>query len=196
MSLDEIIDHRRRSPGPVGENSRQVMPFYRAIVLELERRRIALRISMDETSDRAGIADRLYNKMVAADAPSGRQSRWETIQDVVDCLYPEGYDLEIRPRKGLRLGPGDLRCKIAFASASGGDTRSQRDLMRALGKLGGEARRDKYKNMSSEERQRIAKKARKTRRQNRLLRAQQKTERPESRPARSAPQRALLDALE
>jgi hypothetical protein len=149
-----------------------VMPFYRAIVLEIERRRLALGISMDEVSDRAGIADRFYGKALHPNTPSGRQAKWETIQDIVDAIFPEGVDVILRPKVGLRLNAEQLRCKIKFAKAATTDRKLQRQLMAELGKKGGEARREKYKNMTKEERQRIAAKARKTRRKNRLLRAQ------------------------
>ena len=158
-----------------------VMPFYRAIVLELERRRLQLSISMEEVSDRAGVADRFYGKALYSNAPSGRQARWDTLQDIVDALFPAGYDVVIKPKVGLRLDAEQLRCKIKFAAASTGDRKLQRELMRALGKRGGEARREKYKNMTKQERQRIAAKARKTRRQNRLLRAQLQKQQPEIR---------------
>jgi hypothetical protein len=172
LDIGEIIDARRRSPIGEGQNvGRVVVPFYRAIMLELERRRLQLSLPMDVVADRAGVADRYYSKSLYADSPSGRQSRWETLQDIVDSLFPEGYDIEIRPKTGLRLGPNELRCKIAFAAAAT-DKKSQRELLRALGKKGGEARREKYKTMSRAERLAIARKARKTRRRNRLLRAQ------------------------
>src|SRR5215211_4164390 len=93
LSLDEIIDHRRRSPRPTGGNVERITPFYRSIMLEIERRRISLGISMDEASDRAGVADRSYSKILYADAPSGRQATWRTLQDVVDGLFPAGYDV-------------------------------------------------------------------------------------------------------
>ena len=171
MSIEEIVEHRRRSPGKSGTNADRVMPFYRAIMLELERRRLSLELPMDAVADRAGVADRYFSKALHADSPSGRQARWDTLQDIVDALFPEGYDVEIRPKAGLRLGPQDLRCKILLAAAPT-DKKLQREVMRVLGKKGGEARREKYKTMSREERQRIAKKARKTRRKNRALRAQ------------------------
>jgi hypothetical protein len=126
---------------------------------------------MEQVADRAGVGDRYWSKALYPDTPSGRQARWDTLQDIVDALYPAGFDVEIRPKTGLRLGPKELRCKIAFA-ASAIDKKSQREMMRALGKKGGEARREKYKTMSRAERLAIARKARKTRRQNRLLRAQ------------------------
>jgi hypothetical protein len=158
-----------------------VTALYRSVVLEIERQRIRLGISMDEVSDRAGVADRLYAKCLYPDAPkSGRQSNWQTLQDIVDALFPEGFDVEIRPKKGQRLDAKQLRCKIKFAAAPK-DSRSQRELMRELGRLGGIARREKYKTMSREQRLAIAKKARKTRRKNRLARSRQTRHQSENR---------------
>jgi hypothetical protein len=36
----------------------------------------------------------------------------------VDALYPEGYDVEIRPKVGLRHDAAQLRCKIRFAASA------------------------------------------------------------------------------
>jgi transcriptional regulator with XRE-family HTH domain len=151
--------------------NRNISPFYMGVMLEIERRRLQLGLSMQEVCDRAGVADYYYSKALHASTPSGRQARWDTLQDIVDGLFPEGFDVVIKPKVGLRLDAEQLRCKIKFA-ASTTDRKLQRELMSELGKKGGEARREKYKNMTKEERQRIAAKARKTRRQNRLLRAQ------------------------
>jgi len=150
---------------------RNIAPFYMAVMLEIERRRLQLNISMQEVCDRSGVADYYYSKALHASTPSGREARWSTLQDIVDALFPAGYDVVIKSKTGMRLNPDQLRCKIKFAAAAVNPT-SQRDLMSTIGKKGGEARREKYKTMTKEERQRIAKKARKTRRKNRLLRAQ------------------------
>jgi transcriptional regulator with XRE-family HTH domain len=150
-------------------------------MLEIERRRLQLNISMQEVCDRSGVADYYYSKALHASTPSGREARWSTIQDIVDAIFPEGYDVVIKPKVGLRLDAEQLRCKIKFAAAAFSDRKAQRKIMRALGKKGGESRREKYKTMTKEERQRIAKKARKTRRQNRLLRAQMRKPQPEIR---------------
>jgi hypothetical protein len=171
LDIGEVIDFRRRSPLGTAENAGRVMPFYRAVVLEIERRRLHLQLPMDQVADRAGVADRYWAKVLNADAPSGRQARWETLQDIVDALYPEGYDVEIRPKVGMRLGADELRCKIRFAAAPS-DRRLQRELMRELGRKGGIARREKYKTMPREQRRAIANKARKTRKKNRALRRQ------------------------
>jgi hypothetical protein len=122
------------------------------------------------------VADRYFAKN--PDSPSGRQAQWRTIQDIVDALFPEGFDVEIRPKVGLRMDAEQLRCKIKFAAAAT-DKKLQRELMRGLGAKGGIARREKYKTMPRAERLRIATKARKTRRQNRLMRAQLQKQPPE-----------------
>jgi transcriptional regulator with XRE-family HTH domain len=150
---------------------RNIAPFYMAVMLEIERRRLQLNISMQEVCDRSGVADYYYSKALHASTPSGREARWTTLQDIVDALFPAGYDVVIKPKVGMRLDPSQLRCKIKSAIATF-NPKSQRERMTELGKLGGVARREKYKTMTKEERQRIAKKARKTRRKNRLLRAQ------------------------
>jgi hypothetical protein len=154
---------------------RNIAPFYMAVMLELERRRLSLNISMDEISDRAGIADRLFSKALHASTPSGRQARWETIQDLVDALFPAGYDVIIKPKTGMRLNPAQMRCKIKFAAAAA-NPKLHRELMSELGKKSARVRKEKFAAMTEEERKRavkhIVRKARRTRRQNKLLRAQ------------------------
>jgi transcriptional regulator with XRE-family HTH domain len=156
---------------------RNISPFYMGVMLEIERRRLQLGLSMQEVCDRAGVADYYYSKALHASTPSGRQARWDTLQDIVDGLFPEGFDVVIKPKVGLRLDAEQLRCKIKFAAvaavaAAPTGRKLQRALMAELGRKGGIARREKLKTMTRAERQRIAAKARKTRRQNRLLRAQ------------------------
>jgi transcriptional regulator with XRE-family HTH domain len=149
---------------------RGVVPFYRAIMLEMERQRLARGLSMQETCDRAGVADYYWSKALHASTPTGRQAKWETLQDLLDALFPEGADVIIKPKVGMRLSAADLRCKIKFAAALT-DSKSQRELMSELGKRGAAARLEKYRNMTPEERKAVADRARKTRRANRLLRA-------------------------
>jgi hypothetical protein len=84
-----------------------------------------------------------------ASTPSGREARWKTLQDIVDALYPEGFDVEIRPKAGLRLDAEQPRCKIKFAKATT-DRKWQRQLMSELGKKGGEARRGRQAELSLE----------------------------------------------
>jgi hypothetical protein len=164
---------------------RNISPFYMAIMLELERRRLQRGMSMQVVCDTAGVADYYYSKALHASTPSGRQARWDTLQDIVDALFPEGYDVVIKPKVGMRLDPARLRCKIKFAAAAT-NPKLQRDLMSEIGKIGARARAEKYKTMSKADRARIAKKARKTRRKNRLQRAQTGQAKPFSRARRGA----------
>jgi transcriptional regulator with XRE-family HTH domain len=151
---------------------RNIAPFYMAVMLEIERRRLQLGVSMQEVCDRAGVADYYYSKALHASTPSGREARWSTLQDIIDAIFPSGYDVIIRPKAGMRLDAKQLRCKIKFAAAASANPKLQRELMAELGRRGGIARREKYKNMTKEERQRIAARARKTRKKNRALRSQ------------------------
>jgi hypothetical protein len=65
-------------------------PLYRMLMMELERRRVALGWPMWKLDDKAGTQDGYYAKMLYPDTPTGRQARWETVQLVVDALFPEG----------------------------------------------------------------------------------------------------------
>jgi transcriptional regulator with XRE-family HTH domain len=59
-----------------GENvDRKIAPFYMAVMLEIERRRLQLKISMQEVCDRSGVADYYYSKALHASTPSGREAR-------------------------------------------------------------------------------------------------------------------------
>ena len=40
--------------------------------------------------DKAGLQDGYYAKMLYAETPSGRNARWETVQWVIDALWPDG----------------------------------------------------------------------------------------------------------
>lgn len=139
-------------------------PVYRALLLEIERQRQAIGISMDALSDEAGFADRYYAKALHPDTPSGRQARWETVQEMLDALFPGGFDIEIRAKTGVCLSAQDLRRKIKFAAADR-DPVTRRKLMAEIGRLGGQARAK----MSPERRREIALKAAKTRLRNRAI---------------------------
>jgi transcriptional regulator with XRE-family HTH domain len=171
---------------------RNIAPFYMSVMLEIERRRLSLGISMQEVCDRSGVADYYYSKALHASTPSGREARWSTLQDIVDALFPEGYDVVIKPKVGMRLNAEQLRCKIKFAAAAS-NPKLQRELMSELGKKGLKAHIEKYANMSEAERKRIYKKARKTRRQNKLLRAQIQKPQPKTKPRRGAPRPCVAD---
>ena len=156
------------------------VPVYRALLLECERRRQLLGWSMWQVDDASGCQDGYYAKALHADRPSGRQARWETLNLIVTALFWQGFDLRLTHKPGGVLTAEDHRLKVMFAAADN-NRLSRRELMRQLGKKGGIARREKYKTMSRAERLAIARKARKTRRRNRLLRAQLQKQQPELR---------------
>jgi hypothetical protein len=149
----------------------RAVPVYRALLLECERRRNQIGWAMWQVDDASGLNDGHYAHCLHVDRVSGRQAQWKTLHLIVSALFPAGFDLHLTHKPGGVLSAEDHRLKVMFAAADN-NRLCRREVMRLLGKRGGEARREKYKNMTKEERQRIAAKARKTRRQNRLLRAQ------------------------
>jgi len=126
-----------------------IPPVYRAITLELERRRIAVGISQDRMSELMGTAERSYAKMLHPETSSGRMVRWETLQSAVDVLFCDGYELRIKVFRPCVLatassGPGVLttegtKRKIK-AEAATWDRRIRREVLADLARLGGHAR--------------------------------------------------------
>jgi hypothetical protein len=111
-------------------------PIYRAIMLEVERRRLALGLPMEKFSEYAGLCDRFYPKALFSDTPSGRQVQWGTLQVIIDALFPHGFDLEIRAKPGAVISANNLKAKLLQLKATA-DPKSQRQLMRELGRKGG-----------------------------------------------------------
>lgn len=154
---------------PEGRNrktlsSEKATGLYRSLMLELERRRQHTGVSMSELSDIAGAADRYWGKALHSDTPSGRVARWQTLEEFVAALFPQGYDLELRPRLTAPLTAEDLRRKVRFAAAAN-DRRAQRALMAQLGKRSAALRKERT---TAEQRSDIAKRAAETRRKNKL----------------------------
>lgn len=109
---------------------------YRAIMLELERQRLAVGLPMEKFSEYAGVPDRYFAKALHVDQPSGRQAQWGTLQTMIDALFPHGFDLTIKPRPGAVIDPENLKAKLLQLRATT-DPKSQRQLMSDLGKKGG-----------------------------------------------------------
>lgn len=127
-----------------------VPPIYRAILLEVERRRLAVGISMDRMSELMGAAERSYAKMLYPETPSGRMAQWGTLQSALDVLFCDGYDLRIDiarlvrttvgiPAPGVRTTEGTKR-KIK-AEAATWDRRIRRELMKELSLMAAQARK-------------------------------------------------------
>lgn len=129
-------------------------PLYHAVVLELERRRLASGLSMEQLDELAGTAERSYAKALYPDTESGRASRIEKLQLYVDVLFCEGFTLRMMPGGGMPTAIGTRR-KIQ-AEAAHYDRPTSRRHMSELAKLAAAARRLK---ISPERRQDMARAA-------------------------------------
>ena len=79
-----------------GKNrTRPSTAIYRILMMEFERQRLALGISMAQVDDLAGTQDGYYAKMLYPDTPLGRQARWDTVQDVADALFGRGFEVKL-----------------------------------------------------------------------------------------------------
>lgn len=80
--------------------------IYRAIMFEVERRRLDLGWSMWQVDDAAGINDGHYAKMLYPDTPSGRQAKWPTLQLVIEAMFKGGFRVTIEPESdAIRSAP-------------------------------------------------------------------------------------------
>lgn len=110
-----------------GDGVMAVTAIYRAIMLEVESRRLALGFPMERFSEWAGLPDRYYPKALMADTPSGRQASWETLQTIVDALFPHGFDLIIKAKPGKVIGASDMKAQILqLREAANPQTRRER----------------------------------------------------------------------
>lgn len=132
--------------------------IYRALIAEVERRRIALGWTCLELDAAAGLHNGYWAKCCHPDTPSGRQIRWEMLEFVMGALFPDGYDLEIRGRKGPLLSAARMRYHIRAAAPPG--SRTHRDHLREIAGKGGKAR---AASMTPKQRSRAARKAIKAR---------------------------------
>ena len=127
-----------------------IPPVYRAIILEVERRRLAVGISMDRVSELMGAAERSYAKMLYPETSSGRMARWETLQSALDVLFCDGYELRLNAHRAIpitvSIQPSNVlttegtKRKIK-AEAATWDRRIRRDLMKELSVKATEARK-------------------------------------------------------
>jgi hypothetical protein len=150
-----LVDRRRRSKLQRKRKEEPIPPIYCAIVLEIERRRQACGISMDEMSELMGTAERAYAKMLYPETSSGRVARWETVQKAVDVLFCDGFRLHLERSPGPALTTEGTRRKI-LASAAFFNRATARQVMAERGRKGGIARAAA---MSPEERRESARKA-------------------------------------
>lgn len=108
--------------------------FYRAIMLELERKRLAMGLSQDRLSELMGVAERSYSKMLWPDSPSGRLATWDKLQKAIEVLFADGFEVVVRAGCTLTdTTPGTKR--LIRQAAAHYDRRTSRELMIDIGRL-------------------------------------------------------------
>jgi hypothetical protein len=136
----------------------ETMPIYRAIMAEIERRRIELGVPMWKLDSASGIQDGYYPKMLYPDTPSGKRANWPTLQNVVDVLYPGGFVVQIKPSP-CAMDAGQQRVSIKFSGARY-DHEARKDWFKDVASKGGVGRKNK---LTPERRAKIARRAAKKR---------------------------------
>lgn len=137
--------------------------LYRAVMLEIERHRIAAGWPSHELDDRAGTQDGFFQKALHPDTKSGRQAQWPTVQLFIDALMPDGFDVRIVPKKGASVSAVKHPGKIRFIRAQV-DRRTQREVMSQIGRLGAlKSNANRKQKLGKRRLRRIARHAAKTR---------------------------------
>jgi hypothetical protein len=114
--------------------------LYRAVMAEVRRRINALGWPMWKCDERSGLPAGYVAKSLHPDTPSGRQSKWETLQNLIDALFPNGVHVEIREKV-----PATVSMNLAMRQ---GDSEGARRMATY-----------RLRNMSPERRKKIAKRA-------------------------------------
>lgn len=87
--------------------------IYQAIMWEVRKHSHELGITMRQCDNVSGNQDGYTAKMMHPETNSGRQARWETLQDLVDALYPGGVRITIRPLSSMAQIKTAINRKLA-----------------------------------------------------------------------------------
>jgi len=115
-----------------------VTSIYRAVVAEVERRRVEVGWTCLELDHAAGLSSGYWAKCVHPDEPSGRRIRWEMLEFVMGAVFPDGYKLSIEGSNGVMQDAASMRYHVKAAAPVG--TPTFRARMKELGKKGAVAR--------------------------------------------------------
>jgi hypothetical protein len=141
---------------------RPATQVYLNFVAALEQRRIELGLPLSQIDDLAGIQDGFFSKLTRPDAPNGRQSRWETLDLVMEALFGTTYKIQIVAENYRAPARIETRAKPVNKVIEVKHWR-HRKLFSDLGRRGAEA----FKRLPPELRSAAAKKAAATRLANR-----------------------------
>ena len=81
----------------------QPTAFYLAVIKIVERRIRALGWTMETCDDRSGNQSGYTAKMLHPGTPSGRAAQWQTLQYLLDAIFPDGVRVVITPLRGDKL---------------------------------------------------------------------------------------------
>lgn len=94
---DKTLLEPRRRRRKIGKISRitPATALYKATVAQIRVRIKELGLTMWQCDDKAGLQDGYTAKLLNPDTPSGRQAGWDTLQLLVDALWPDGFEIEM-----------------------------------------------------------------------------------------------------
>lgn len=69
--------------------------LYRAIMSQLEARRVELGLPMWRVDELAGTADNYFSKAIYADTPSGRRAGWSVLDEFTTALFGRNFTVQI-----------------------------------------------------------------------------------------------------
>jgi hypothetical protein len=76
----------------------QSTALYRTLIDQIQDRITHVGWTMERCDDAAGLQDGYTAKLLHPDTPSGRMARWETLQLLIDALFPGGMNALVLPR--------------------------------------------------------------------------------------------------
>ena len=109
--------------------------IYRGIMLECERRRQSLGLAMWKVDELAGTQDGYYAKAVHADAASGRQAQWKTLEWIIGALFPEGFDVHVLAKRGAAITDEMVMKRKLYALRAQHDGKTQRERMSEIARM-------------------------------------------------------------
>jgi hypothetical protein len=124
-------------------------------MLEVERRRVQLGFTFIDVDNLAGLNDGYLAKMMWPDTRTGRIAGWNTLQLVIEALFPKGFEVIIRQKDGAVLDEPSIR-KMTYIARVPFDRKAQRELMADYGRRG---RAVQLERQTPEQRREIARQA-------------------------------------
>jgi hypothetical protein len=144
---------------------RATTEFYRSVIQAIDLRIRVLGLTMARVDELSGVPDGYTAKALHPDTPSGRQSRWETLQDLIDALFPEGLSVTL---KANPIRSEKHVSRLSRQSSSHVINAGRRIDVREAGRRGGLASHAvRMVKHSAEQRSAIARKAARARARNR-----------------------------